>query len=305
MAVDGNPAHGFAARPLEGGFSGETFLVEGPVGPAVLRVYGRDPQRAPVDAALLHLVRGLVPVPTVLDLRRADPGRPSEPAHLLMTFEGGRRLDQVLPRVGHTLRRRLAASVTDVLVTLSGMPFLRPAMFADAELTLSEYAAPAADLVAWLDQHVASSVLGTWDPGLLRSLREVCAHADGLLDGVRRSCLVHSDFNPKNILVDAGSGTVTAVLDWEYAHAGTPYSDLGNLLRFERGSAWAQDVLTEFARRVPDPVPDPLRLAYAGDLWALIDLTGRPTRHQIVEQAARLLAAIAHAGDLAAHPIEG
>ena len=77
---------------------------------------------------------------------------------------------------------------------------------------------------------------------------------------------MHSDFNPKNILVDPASGAVTAVLDWEYAHAGSPYADLGNLLRFERGTAWAHDVLDAFVRRVPDLASDPLRLAYAGDL---------------------------------------
>ncbi len=302
MVVNEGPDHGFAAQPLEGGFSGETFLVEGPAGPAVLRVYGRDPSRAPVDAALLHLVRDLVPVPTVLDLRRSDPSRPGEPAHLLTTFEPGRRLEDVLPLGDPPRRRAMAASVADVLVALSGMPFLRPGMFVDAELALSGRAAAAADLVEWLDLHAGSSALRTWDPGLLRSLRQVCAQADDLLDGVRRSCLVHSDFNPKNILVDPGSATVTAVLDWEYAHAGSPYSDLGNLLRFERGTAWAHDVLEAFVHRVPDPAPDPLRLGYAGDLWALIDLAGRPVRNRVVDEAVRLVTAIARTGDLAARP---
>jgi aminoglycoside phosphotransferase (APT) family kinase protein len=41
--------------------------------------------------------------------------------------------------------------------------------------------------------------------------------------------LTHGDFNPTNILIH--NGQVSAVLDWEYAHAGTPYMDIGNLLR--------------------------------------------------------------------------
>lgn len=207
-----------------------------------------------------------MPVPRVLDLRRADPTRPGEPAHLLTTCEPGVRLEDVLPHADPALGRSLAASLGGVLATLSGIAFLRPAMFLDADLMLSVQAAPAPDLVAWLDQHAAISVLSTWDPRLLHSLRQVCDRADGLLDGVRRSCLVHSDFNPKNILVDPASGAVTAVLDWEYAHAGSPHADLGNLLRFERGTAWAHDVLDAFVRRVPDLASDPLGLAYAGDL---------------------------------------
>ena len=41
--------------------------------------------------------------------------------------------------------------------------------------------------------------------------------------------LVHGDFNPTNILID--DGAVSGVLDWEYCHSGTPYMDIGNLLR--------------------------------------------------------------------------
>ena len=41
--------------------------------------------------------------------------------------------------------------------------------------------------------------------------------------------LLHSDFNPTNILVMDGS--VSGVLNWEFSHAGTPYMDIGDLLR--------------------------------------------------------------------------
>jgi thiamine kinase-like enzyme len=40
---------------------------------------------------------------------------------------------------------------------------------------------------------------------------------------------VHGDFNPTNILVHKGA--VTCILDWEFSHAGSPYMDIGNLLR--------------------------------------------------------------------------
>jgi hypothetical protein len=44
-----------------------------------------------------------------------------------------------------------------------------------------------------------------------------------------QASLTHGDFNPTNILIH--DGKVNAVLDWEYGHAGTPYMDIGNLLR--------------------------------------------------------------------------
>ncbi len=289
------------ARPLSGGYSGEVFLVEYAGERAVLRVYGSTPERAAVDAGLLRLVHGLVPVPRVLDLRHNDPAQPG-PAHLLTSFEPGERLDLVLTDGDAVERSRLASGVVDVLVALSGVAFLRPGMFVDADLTLSDSHAPAAGLVEWLDLHVGGSALGGWDAGLLRSLAQVCQYADVLLDGIDRTCLVHSDFNGKNILVDRRTGAVTAVLDWEFAHAGSPYADLGNLVRFDRGTAWADDVVAGFVDRARGLAPDPLTLAYASDLWALIDLAGRACQHDVGAKAALLLTEIARAQDLHASP---
>jgi aminoglycoside phosphotransferase (APT) family kinase protein len=290
----------FSVRPLAGGFSGETFLVERPGEPAVLRVYGRQPERAAIDAALLHLVRGLIPVPQVLDLRRPDPSVPDSPAHLLISYMPGERLDNVLAQAHPDFSAWLARSVAGVLTTLSGIPFMRPATFVDADLRLSDGDAPADGLVSWLDRHVATvgGPIGHWDAGLVRSLRDMCAAADGLLDTVHRTCLVHSDFNSKNILVDPVSGEVTALLDWEFAHAGSPYADLGNLLRFDRGTPWARAVLEHFVANTPGLADDPLTLARASDLWALIELASRSAGDPIVERADRLLQVIARTGDL-------
>jgi aspartyl-tRNA(Asn)/glutamyl-tRNA(Gln) amidotransferase subunit A len=54
--------------PLEGGWSGETFVAGAAGEQVVVRIHARNPGRAEVDAALLRLVRGLVPVATVLEV---------------------------------------------------------------------------------------------------------------------------------------------------------------------------------------------------------------------------------------------
>ena len=48
----------------------------------------------------------------------------------------------------------------------------------------------------------------------------------------------HGDFGKRNLLVrsTAGQWGVAAVLDWEFAAAGTPLTDLGHFLRYERES---------------------------------------------------------------------
>jgi len=38
--------------------------------------------------------------------------------------------------------------------------------------------------------------------------------------------IVHGDFGPNNMLLDAAAQRVTAVMDWEWAHAGDPVEDL-------------------------------------------------------------------------------
>ncbi len=81
-----------------------------------------------------------------------------------------------------------------------------------------------------------------------------------------RTCLVHSDYNPKNLLVRRNDSTwrVAAVLDWEFAMAGDPVIDLANLLRhredyppefveafiehYESETSWLPDDWVEQAR---------------------------------------------------------
>jgi aminoglycoside phosphotransferase (APT) family kinase protein len=118
-----------------------------------------------------------------------------------------------------------------------------------------------------------------------------------LLDSVSRACLVHSDVNPKNLLFDPGTLALTGVLDWEFAHAGHPFTDLGNLLRFDRTPEYEEAVLTAYAERRGTPPEQALPLARAADLWALVDLAARRTANPVAERADRLLRAIARERD--------
>ena len=65
--------HGAPVTPLSGGYSGETFLIgSDPADQVVLRIYRRAPERAVVDAGLLRLLRGVLPVASVLEVRPAS-----------------------------------------------------------------------------------------------------------------------------------------------------------------------------------------------------------------------------------------
>jgi aminoglycoside phosphotransferase (APT) family kinase protein len=297
-AEDALQALGAHAVPLEGGFSGETFLVGAAGEQAVLRLCVRQPERAGIDAALLELVRGLVPVPRVLEVRTPQMG--DGPAYLLTEHLPGEWLETVLPHADDALRHRLAHNIADVLARLGGIPFRRPGQFVDATLAVGPD--PAASLVDWLHEHLDDTALARWPAGEREDLLRIADRAQDLLSATDRWCLAHSDFNAKNLLVDPSTGEVTGLVDWEFAHAGTPFTDLGNLLREQRSPAFVEPLLERFVDRAPALPDDLLDRARAADLWALVGLAARAGQQAPADRAHDLLRAIAGAQDLHAVP---
>ena len=109
---------------------------------------------------------------------------------------------------------------------------------------------------------------------------------------------MHGDVNSKNLLVDPDSLHVTGVVDWEFAHSGSPYADLGNLLRFDRAPALIGAVLEARGRLVHDQGGETLALARAADLSALVDLAVHEHESPVAAHAADLLRTMVAAGDL-------
>jgi aminoglycoside phosphotransferase (APT) family kinase protein len=331
--------NGTPMMPLAGGYSGETFLVGEPGDEVVLRVYERQPDRAVVDASLLRLLDGIVPVPRVVEVRRSDAGRPG----VLVTERlPGERLDLLMPHAEPDVLARIGHHVGHVLAALSGVPMPRFGELVGADLAVSEGGLPADDLTAWAWHFRDEGRLASWPDAEWKGLLDLAAEADDHLAGdhlagdhlagdhlagdhlagdqrgteagveadaepgaaYTRRVLVHSDFNPKNLLVDPESWQVTGLLDWEFAHAGSPYADLGNLTRFERHPAFVDAVLEVLADRAPVLARDPLRMGRYADLWALVELAGSLRINAVRRLAEDLLRAQARAGDILAWPWE-
>ena len=267
----------------------------------MLRIYPpgdpRGPEAPEVDAAVLRLVRGLLPVPEVLDVRREHPAT-GEPGLLVTTWMPGARGDLLVARLDAAGLARLGRSLGRAAATLAGMPAVRPGSFVDASLTLGEL--PRADLSEWVETR-----LDAWPVALRGRLAVMADAAQDLLDSVARSCLVHSDLNPKNVLVDPLSLELTALVDWEFAHAGHPWTDVGNLLRFERHPAYVDAVLQSWTALRGGASDELLEGARAADLWALVDLASRVGANPVADRADTLLRRIAETGDLHAPPPGG
>jgi aminoglycoside phosphotransferase (APT) family kinase protein len=293
--------------PLEGGWSGQTFLADVGGERSVVRIYAEPGPRGPaaheVDAALLRLVRGLVPVADVLEMRRADPAT-GLPALLVTSHLPGERADLLLPGLDAGARAGLGRTLAGILADLGGMPLLSSGPFVDGDLRIGSFWGPGEGDVDGLPGYVdlVSPRLGWWTPDELDGLREVAVDAQALLDTVGRVCLVHSDFNLKNLLVDPATLAVTGLVDWEFAHAGHPFTDLGNLLRFERDEAFTAAVLEAYAERRGPAPEEALALARAADLWALVDLASRRNTNPVAAAADVLLREIARTRDPRAAP---
>jgi aminoglycoside phosphotransferase (APT) family kinase protein len=298
----------FGLEPLAGGHSGETFLADAAGERTVVRIYGlrsawRGADAPQVDAAVLALVRGLLPVPEVLEVRRADAATGS-PGLLVTSFLPGTRLDLLLPELDPGARAEVGRACGSVAARLAQMPMPRPGLFVDGDLRTEPL--PGADLTEFVASRRDGTALAKWPEPDFEALLGVADRAQQLLDRVTRAmprtCLVHSDLNPKNLLVDPETLQLTGVLDWEFAHAGGPTTDLGNLLRLDRDPAFADAVLDVYRTWVPDAGDDALDRARAADLYALVDLAARRGENPVTERAHDLLLAVASSGDLHAVP---
>lgn len=281
MTASQGPEDAFAAlEPLEGGWSGETFLARAGEQRSVLRLFAdlrHAPYVAQVQASLLRLVRGLVPVPEVLEVRRADPAS-GMPAMPVTEWLPGVRLDVLLETLDDAGLQRAGRSVGRLVATLGGMPQLHRGRFVDQDL------------------HVEPTDLDL--PDTLGMVEE----AQELLDTETRTCLVHGDLSPTNLLLDPETLAVTGVVDWEHAHAGHPFTDLGAVLRSERRPAYVAGVLQEYAAHRGTEPDRALELARCADLAALAELAARAGENPVADRAARRLGTILAAGDV--HAVE-
>lgn len=322
---------GYLLEPLAGGWSGETFLATrttstgtpeaGSGGQVVVRYFADErhaEHAARIQAALLARVRGLLPVPAV---HQAHDGDATLPGLLITELVAGERGDLVLARLtaGDSEPGRRAEAVRAmgralgrIAGALAAVPMPRTGMFADATLRIEPFHLWLPD---WVDTHAPRLAETGWSDGEIGALRAVAERAARELDGAP-ACLVHSDLNPKNVLVDPVTFEVTGVLDWEFAHAGHPATDLGNLLRFDREPAYVEGVLDGYlaaagtadaAKGESADLGEPARrraaeLARAADLVALVDLAARPATNPVVRRAREHLRAIARTKDRHAAP---
>ncbi len=174
----------------------------------VLRLYSNT--GSDKECYVMQLVDGLVPTPALL--HKGD-------GFAVFSFLTGTPLAAVPEYAGAaaTALSRIASVQLPTSGQIHGDGRVTPWDFGDAgdftELMLNN-----AEVLRWL---------GTERVAEIRRIMK--REAPRLAEIGAEHALVHGDFNPTNILIH--DGHVSGVLDWEYALSGSPYMDIGNLLR--------------------------------------------------------------------------
>jgi aminoglycoside phosphotransferase (APT) family kinase protein len=277
-------------EPLAGGIMNWNYRIRlsGSAERFVLRFYDRMPQSCAKEVRILSTVRDDVPVPRVLFAEPAPaPRGPGDfPPFCLLEFIDGISLRELR-------RRGEVAGVAEASYDAGRLlPRLMRHRFPRTGILSTEMAVehgPFADgsLLGIIDHVAASPVFAARVDAALRARIEsfVRAH-EGLSAwpspadaGAGRATLAHGDFNSPNILVrqEGGHWTVAAILDWEFAFAGSILVDIGNMLRYERPGQPRYE--PHFSRGLADAgvdLPDDWFLrARLADLPALCELLTR------------------------------
>ncbi len=214
------------AQPLSGGRVNSNYALTLRTQPskAVLRVYARGRVPCRLESQILQMLEGAVPVPKVL-LDRSHQDLP----YLVLSWVEGQTLDHVL-RKGSNTTPSLATDIGNVLAAIHTHTFADAGFLGDSLQVTEPVNMGAAGLRSFAGPALAGRAGERLGAERLARLREFIHWAAPHLD--RHSvqpCLVHSDFNPPNLMVQ--DGRITAVMDWEYAHAGNRLTDIANMLR--------------------------------------------------------------------------
>lgn len=220
--------------PLTAGSCNTNYKVEVDRSPhlLVLRVVTHNPHTFRKQLALMRRVQASVPVPAILFSAESHPLIPFP--CMWLEFVQGESLETLLPSQSAGGQFAIGHAIGQTLARIGNHRFDRSG-FLDDSLTVGE---PFKSFSGAVLSRIEGALFHGRAGGRLgeitvervwRLLLENRCHLEALPE---TRALVHGDFHSKNVLLAQGANgwDVSGVLDWEFAYAGSPLSDLGNLL---------------------------------------------------------------------------
>ncbi len=285
------------AELLDGGLMNRNYCLHliGSPELCVLRIYDREPTACGREVAILRRLRGRVPVPEVF-YARVTP-TPTSPARAVLSFVNGISLFDLRQRGDVEALAEASYDVGRALASLSQFQFsqvgpLTPTLDVDTTFMRGP-----ANNAALIDQLMQVPVFQQRVSGDLRERIQWFAHTHEprVAELATTPRLVHGDFNSRNVFVHRTmqGWRVSAILDWEFALAASPFVDIGNFLRYERPPRrWYEPNFSRGLRDGGMELPsDWLMIARLMDLPACVEMLGRQhTPTAIVDEMRKLIA---------------
>lgn len=292
------------AERVPGGTLNTTYQVRvaGRAEPLALRVYQMNPEACRREWSLFRLVRERVPTPEVL---YASPRPAAEGwTYSLQAWVEGQSLDTLLKGLSPEDLLQAAHAAGATLARIAAFQFSRSGFFGPT-LAVEH---PFRDLVGDYLDHLETTLFreragAHLGEALARRIWGFVSERRSCLEPLREErSLVHGDYRGANLLMRKRNGgwEVAAVVDWEWAHAGSALEDLGTLLRDEAAlppgfeGAFTRGFVEQGGR-----LPEGWRVA--ARLLALVGLcdcaNGPHPRPAVVRDARRIACAMLDATD--------
>ncbi|MEW4460002.1 phosphotransferase [Roseibium algicola] len=263
---------------LAGGFSHETWLVNcSDNSRVIVRLGGKN---ASVETAVLSLARSTVPVPQVLS--HGD-------GFVVLEFIEGQTLEEVLQCDAdpHSLNK-LAGKLGRVVASIGTLEFQRPGFFKSKDLLPGREEPWSEQITKFCEAQLASS--SRFSAVDKRYWIDLCKENASVLqsaDSMGR--LVHSDLNPKNIIIHRTDEDleIAAIIDWEFAYSGCPFADAGNFCRFREDypPGFLEAFVEGFESQASYLTEQWQLQARVLDMFALCELATKPKGHPIGDKA--------------------
>jgi aminoglycoside phosphotransferase (APT) family kinase protein len=227
----GRRSDGAEFRRLPGGFMNANFIANVDRERFVIRVYSTDAATADRECDLLmFLASTAVAVPRVLARCEVQ----QRPVAILEFIDGVTLEDRLL--CGGASAAQIYRDIGAELAHIHRITFPHTGFVGPKVAIGHEYDDFSVFLRQFIDRTL-STLLTRPDRlsvDLNRRFQRLIGDQWALVsDTEPRRQLVHSDFNPKNLMIAARGDAVLAVIDWEFCLSGNGLGDLGNFFRFE------------------------------------------------------------------------
>lgn len=205
----------------------------------VVRIYGRDPNVCQKEADLLRTLRDKIPVPELLHVHAN--GFCGVGPFIVMRYVEGITFRQLRRTRETEAIAQAAYSIGETLARLGQHRFAQGGWLGAGPAVARRFPHVPNAIPALIDSCLASPTLQSrLDEQVRERVHELAwSRARELRRLEDEACLVHGDFNNRNVIVrrERGRWQVAAILDWEFAVSGSPLFDIASFLQYERKSS--------------------------------------------------------------------